>query len=85
VHCAATRDVRACVAQPPTHPVTINLYHFKGSIAHRPPLEHPDCPLELICAPIVPLHGHSTTVCVGLEALQVLKPPPPAPYMAEKK
>ncbi len=41
VHCAAalairtrTSFIRTCVAPPPTHPVTINLYHFKGSVAH---------------------------------------------------
>ncbi len=40
--------------------------------------------MEVICAPIVPLPGHASTVCVGSKARQVLKPPPPAPYMAEK-
>ncbi len=35
--------------------------------------------------PTVPLRGHATSVCVGLKALQVLKPPPPARYVAEKK
>ncbi len=82
VHCAAAHDVRACAAPPPTHTVTINIYCFKVSVAHRPPLVHPDCPLELICTPTVPLRGHTTTVCMGSEALQVLKPPPPAPCTA---
>ncbi len=71
-------------APPPTHTVTINIYHFKGSVAHRPPLVHPDCSLELICTPTVPLRAHATTVCMGSEAQQVLKPPPPAPCMAKK-
>jgi hypothetical protein len=42
--CRCTRCSHA--ALPPTHPVTINLYHFKGSVAHRPPLLHPDSPLH---------------------------------------
>ena len=67
------------------HTVTINIYHVKGSVAHRPPLVHPDCPLELFCTPTVPLRGHATTVCMGSEARQVLKPPSPAPCMAKTK
>ncbi len=44
------------------------------------------CPLELICTPTVPLlQGHATTVSMGSEARQVLKPPPPAPCMAKRK
>jgi hypothetical protein len=80
MHCAAAHDVRACAAPSSTHTVTINIYHFKGSVAHRPPLVHPDCPLELFCTPTVPLRGHATTVCMGSEARQVLKPllQPPA-------
>jgi hypothetical protein len=85
VHCAAAHDVRACAAPSPTHTVTINIYHFKGSVVHRPPLVHPDCPLELFCTPTVPLRGHATTVCMGSEARQVLKPPSPAPCMAKTK
>ncbi len=61
VYCAAARDVRACAALSPTHTVTIDIYHFKGSVAHRPPLVHPDCPLELTCTPTLPLRGHATT------------------------
>ncbi len=80
MHCAAAHDVRACAALPHTHTVTINIYHFKGSVAHRPPLVHPACPLELICTPTVPLGGQG-----GSEALQVLKSPPPAPCMAKTK
>ncbi len=38
VHCAAAHNVRACAAPPPTHTVTINIYHFNGSVAQRPPL-----------------------------------------------
>jgi hypothetical protein len=70
-----------------THPHSDHqyIYHFKGSVVHRPPLLHPDCPLELFCTPTVPLRGHATTVCMGSEALQVLKPPPPAPCMAKAK
>jgi hypothetical protein len=39
IHCmvlllAASRAVRKCAAPPPTHPLTINLYHFKGSVVH---------------------------------------------------
>ncbi len=63
MHCVAAHAVRKCAALPPTHPVTINLYHFKGSVAHRPPLVHTDWPLELIFTATVPLRGHATTVC----------------------
>ncbi len=85
VHCAAARAVRTCAAPPITHLVTVSIYHFKGSAVHRPPLVHHDCPLELICTPTVPLRGHATAVCVGSEAVQVLKRPPPAPCMTEQK
>ena len=85
VHCAAAHDVRACAAPSPTHTVTINIYHFMGSIAHRPPLVHPDCPLELFCTPTVPLRGHATTVCMGSEARQVLKPPSPALWPSARR
>ncbi len=54
LHCAAARAVRTCAVLPPTHPVTINLYHFKDSVAHRPPLLHPDSQLQLS----VPLRLH---------------------------
>ncbi len=74
-----------------THPPSDHQYiSFQGHCCRRTPLVHPDCPfkLELICAPgptvTVPLRGHAPTVCVGSEALQVLKPPPPAPYIGRK-
>ncbi len=68
VHCADARAVRTCAAQQPTHPVIINLCHFKGSVAYRLPLLHPETPLELSCNPTVPLRlfeVDATTVCVG--------------------
>ncbi len=75
----------AATGRPPTHPVTISLYHFKGSVAHRPPLLHPESPLEQpICTPTVPrclFKVTATEVCMGLdsEALQVLNPLPLLP------
>jgi hypothetical protein len=78
--------VRVQHLHPPTHPPSIYIIqgHFKGSVAHRPPLVHPDCQLELICTPTVPPRGHTAAICVGSEALQVQKPPPPDPCMAKK-
>ncbi len=87
VHCAAARAVRTslCAAPPPTHSGTINLYLFKGSVAHRPPFLHPESPLELICTPTVPLGGHCHRCLRESETLQVQNPPPPAPCMARTK
>jgi hypothetical protein len=70
VHCAAARAVCTCATPPPTHPVTINLYHFMGGVAHRLPLLHPESPLELICTPPVPLQSlcHRRLRVVGSSA-----------------
>ncbi len=67
VHCAAACAVRTCAALTPIHPVTINLYHFKGIIAHRTPLLHPDSPLQLICTPgpTVPRRRHHCLRGIG--------------------
>jgi hypothetical protein len=34
LHCVTARAVGTCATPPPTHPLTINLYHFKGSVVH---------------------------------------------------
>ncbi len=83
-HCAPSRAVRMCAVLPPAHSVTINLYHFKGSVAHRPPLT----PWQSIAASLHP-HSHAqclfdvtaTAICVESVTLQVRKKPPPAPGM----
>ena len=85
VHCAAVHDVRACAAPSPTHTVTINIYHFKGSVVHRPPLVHPDCPLELFCIPTVPLRGHATTVLHGVGSAASAETPFSSPLHGQNK
>ncbi len=70
VHCALCK-CHSYVYRTATRPLSDHpFYHFKGSVAHRPPLVHPDCPLELICTSTVPLRGHTTAVCVGSEAAE---------------
>jgi hypothetical protein len=74
--CRSQARFSTCTAPPHAYSVTIHFYHFKGSVAHRPPLVHPDCPLELICTSTVPLRGHATAVCVGSEAAETLSSSP---------
>jgi hypothetical protein len=71
---------RSYVCSTATHPPSDHQFiSFQGQCCTQT--------LELICTPgpTVPLRGHATAVCVELEVLQVLKLPPPAPCMAEKK
>ena len=70
MHRALASVIRTCTSPPHAHSVTIHLYHFKGSVEHRSPLVHPDCPLELICTSTVPLRRHATAVWVVSEAAE---------------
>ncbi len=85
LHCASARAIHTCTAPPPTHPLAINLYHFKGSVKHRPPLLHPDSPLEQICTPREPLRGHCHRSLQGVCTAASAETPSSSPLHGREK